>query len=101
MSVPSILKLMGTMAGDDPRANDVATAICDLVVEGGKLGELDVQTLIGPDGQTREFKVLPLQWLDRLCRAVEVGAFDRLTVKEIVERILVPLPASESETVSD
>lgn len=74
------------------RAVAIDAVLCGLIIEGGKLGELEPDAAIGVDGDWREIRLPPRIWLDRLARAIEVGAFDRLTVKDIVERILVPLP---------
>jgi hypothetical protein len=74
------------------RAGAIDAVLCRLIKRGAELGELDRDAAIGPDGEWREIKLPPRVWLDRICRAVEVGAFDRLDVDEIVDRILLPLP---------
>lgn len=81
----------------------VADVICGLVTEGAILGELrevaicgaDGLPALGDDGEPRTCRTIPLEWLQRLARAIEVGAFDRLTSQQIVARILLPpLPDS-------
>lgn len=78
----------------------VADVVCRLVVDGKTLGELRDVTYRGPDGRPREGRVVPAEWFIRLNRAIEVGAFERLTVKEIVARILQPPPAAGSGDAS-
>jgi hypothetical protein len=97
--------LVRILAAGGKRADDVASVLCLLVLDGAQLGALEPRALLGadgkpellPDGSPRTFKAIPVEWLDRLARAVEVGAFERLGVLEIVERILAPpLPYSIS-----
>lgn len=91
---PVALDLLPLLARRKSRhAVDLASVICKLVVDGGKLGELDEVIVIGADGERRPIKRPPKIWFERLARAVAVGAFDRLTVEQIVERILSPPPA--------
>lgn len=85
------------MSADGQRSLDLATAICRLIIEGAELGALEDRELVAPDGSTRMIRIIPKAWLERLQRAVNVGAFERLTVAEIVERILLPPPPSEDE----
>lgn len=42
----------------------------------------------GIDGELRPMKIFPRIWLQRLGRAIEVGAFDRMTPSEVAKRIL-------------
>lgn len=73
----------------------VADVICGLITEGAMLGELrevvlcgrDGAPTLGDDGKPRACRTMPPEWLERLARAIEVGAFDRLTTKEIIARI--------------
>ena len=88
--------LLTLMAGKGKLAEDCATAICNLVMQGAELGALDEIELIGPDGTVRIVRIFPKAWLERLQKAVNVGAFEKLTVDQIVERILIP-PADEGE----
>jgi hypothetical protein len=93
-----LTELHTAIAGDGPRSHDLATAICRLIIEGAELGALEDRELVLADGSTRTVKIIPLQWLERLQRAVNVGAFERLTVAQIVERIL--LPTTEDEKIA-
>jgi hypothetical protein len=78
------------------RSDKIAEALCSLVVEGGKLGELEPRQVIGVDGKPREIRVPPAIWFERLAAAAEAGAFERLEVNQIVERILIPPAGSEA-----
>lgn len=89
---PSLSRVLGAMAAKGQRALDVASATCLLVTKGAELGELETITAADPGGDLREIRVMPIAWLDRLDRAIEVGAFERLEVPEIVDRILGPPP---------
>ncbi len=76
------------------RAVQIDYVLSKLIVTGAELGALEPSAAIGIDGDWREIKLPPRIWLDRICKAVEVGAFDRLPLDDIVERILLPpLPA--------
>lgn len=75
------------------RSDKIAAALCQLVVEGGELGELELRQVIGVDGEKREIRVPPAIWFERLAAAAEAGAFERLEIKQIVDRILTPPPA--------
>lgn len=78
------------------RAVAIDFVLCQLIVTGAMLGELEPAAAVGLDGEWREIRLPPQIWLDRLARAIEVGAFDRLEPKAIVERIL--MSASEAAT---
>jgi len=85
-----VLRTIG--AGGRP-GSKVATIICDLVVKGGELGELEEYEI--PDPENRDPKAppikrtrMPRQWLDRLARAIETGAIERLSTARIVEILL-------------
>lgn len=99
----SKIDLLFVLSRGGQRADDVAAVICRLVTDGAQLGALEPYEIVDPDAPdgVRTVRGIPRVWLDRLGRAVEVGAFDRLTVEAIVERILAPpLPAHvENETV--
>jgi hypothetical protein len=71
------------------RSVAIATAICGLVVEGKKLGELESYEAVA-FGERVVGQRMPREWLMRLEAAIKVGAFERLEVKDIVERILIP-----------
>jgi hypothetical protein len=79
---------LGALNAD--RAVQLDAALCGLVVWGSRLGELETREVMGVDGKPRTIKVPPRIWLERLDRALAVGAFDRLPVDKIVERILIP-----------
>jgi len=78
------------------RAVAIDFVLCQLIVKGRELGELEPAAAVGFDGSWREIRLPPQAWLDRLARAIEVGAFDRLEPLAIVERILTP--AGEAAT---
>lgn len=78
------------------RAVEIDFVLCQLIIKGSELGELDRREVIGVDGARREIRVPPQSWLDRLARAIEVGAFDRYQPKAIVERILLPAEGATS-----
>lgn len=81
----------------EPLGTAVADVICRLAVDGAELGELREVTVRGPDGRPRQGHVVPSEWLARLNRAIEVGAFERLSVDDIVARILQPSAAGASD----
>ncbi len=91
-----LLRVLGD-ADDLKTANKVAEAIARLVVDGAELGAL-VEREVTDQGAVRVSRTLPDEWFTRLSNAVDRGAFDRMPVKKIVERILLPpLPASAAE----
>lgn len=71
------------------RSDKIAEALCLLVIKGKELGALEAREVIGIDGARREIRVPPAIWFERLAAAADVGAFERLEVKAIVDRILV------------
>jgi uncharacterized protein involved in type VI secretion and phage assembly len=91
-------ELLNTMSARGKRALDLASVICRLVTEGAELGALEDLELQLADGSTKTIRIIPRQWLERLQRAVNVGAFERLTVEQIVERILLPPLPDQVET---
>lgn len=72
------------------RAQQLDRALCRLIKDGAEMGKLEGREILDVDGTRRTIKVPPRIWLERLDRALQVGAFDRLSVKDIVSRILVP-----------
>lgn len=78
------------------RAVAIDWVLCQLITKGRELGELEPAAAVGVDGDWREICLPPQAWLDRLARAIEVGAFDRLEPKAIVDRIL----STPGETVA-
>lgn len=100
MSVLEILASRKIVSLPDGRTRElslcVADALCMLVREGGELGELELQTYRRENGDVGQRRVMPATWLPRLQRAAEVGAFERLSIDEIVVRILGPAPGAEA-----
>ena len=88
-----LLRVLGD-ADDAKTAVKVADAICRLVVDGADLGEL-VEREVTDQGVPRVSLTLPDGWFTRLANAVDRGAVERLPVRKIVERILLPLAAAE------
>jgi hypothetical protein len=75
--------VLKTLAAGGQRADVLASAICDLVVKGAPLGELEVQAGV---------KVFPTAWLSRLAQAIELGVLDKpkpSTLRHVVDRILI------------
>lgn len=72
------------------RAVQLDQAICLLIKRGAEFGELEQREILDAAGARRMINVPPLIWFERLDRALQVGAFDRMPVKEIVDRILLP-----------
>jgi hypothetical protein len=90
----SILRAIG--AGGQV-AEKLADIICRLVVHGAELGELEEYEIPDPDkpkpapGEeptTKTCRTIPRQWLDRLAKAIETGAIERLSSERIVEILL-------------
>lgn len=70
-------------------SRQVSDALMLLINQGGELGELELREITDlRTGEQRMVKSVPQAWFRRLERAVEVGAFARKTVPEIVHRIL-------------
>jgi hypothetical protein len=90
----SVLK---TLSAGGTRATGLADAITALVKNGSDLGALEDVLLRLPDGTTKTIRIFPRIWLERLQRAVNLGAFEKLTVDQIVDRVLLP-PPSEAES---
>ena len=87
MSTP----VMITLAHKGRHGIKLATVICDLVIKGGQLGELELGEWVSqPDPQEpmRQQKRMPRVWLDRLDNAIRTGAFERLPAERIVDIIL-------------
>jgi hypothetical protein len=82
---------------DVKTANKLASAICKLIVDGAELGGL-IAREVTDQGAVRTSLTLPDEWITRLANAVDRGAFEAMSVKKIVERILLPpLPAEAAE----
>lgn len=94
-------QVLQLMSAKGRRAVAVADVVCRLAREGAELGGLVEIPAIGGDGQRRMIRVLPEQWLERVVRAVDAGAFERMDVVAIADRIIgTPLPEHlETKTV--
>ncbi len=90
--------VLKTLSAGGQRADGLASAICALVKQGAELGALEDVELQRLEGTSKTIRVFPRVWLERLARAVNVGAFERLTVDQIVERVLLPPPSSDAES---
>ncbi|MHC2241509.1 hypothetical protein [Bradyrhizobium elkanii] len=88
------------MAAGGPQALTLADVICQLVVHGAELGELEeyeipdraalaAGAIDPPRLKRRGFR---REWLDRLGVAIELDAISQLPVREIVDRLLQPRP---------
>jgi hypothetical protein len=87
--------LLHELALGDKTSTKLASVITGLITEGAILGALDPIEVRQLDGSLKPRSAFPREWLERIQRALDVGAFERLTVKQIVEKILMPpLPAS-------
>jgi hypothetical protein len=84
-------RLLWTLSAEGPRGFKLADIISDLVAKGGQLGELveydHPDRTLSKDGGTKCRRMRP-EWLDRLGRAVETEAIDRLDADRIVEILL-------------
>lgn len=98
--------LLEILADDSSRAAirtglEIAEAIRLLIKEGSELGALEYRTIVDSvgmpicdaDGHPRRRAYFPQVWLRRLEDAAVRGAFDRYSVREIVDRILGTEPA--------
>jgi hypothetical protein len=79
-----------TLLDDGPLGIKLADIICDLIVKGAPLGELDewVPDPSDPKAPPIKRQRMPREWLDRLDKAIETGAFETLPADRIVEIIL-------------
>jgi hypothetical protein len=75
----------------------LADVIVGVVRQGAPLGSLDPVECEQPHGSIKEAVAFPPALLDRIQRALDVGAFDRLTAQEIIERLLLPPLAEAAE----
>ena len=82
--------IIRTLAAGGRCGTKLATVICDLVVKGAPLGELDewVPDPSDPKAPPVKRQRMPREWLDRLAKAIETGAFETLPADRIVEIIL-------------
>ncbi len=80
--------LRALAAGGRP-GDKVASALCRLISDGAQLGELEPYEFRDPaTGEIKLGKRPPLHWLERLAKAIETHAIDRLSVERTVEIIL-------------
>lgn len=80
------------MSGQDPGALLMAEAFTALLREACDREspyELDVVRRRGIDGEMRDVRIFPPRWMRRLELAHANGAFERMQVSDIVQRILV------------
>jgi hypothetical protein len=88
-------QLSRMLAAGGELADGLASAVAQLVVKGSKLGELEDHAAVGIDGNWRPIKRPPPIWFERLVLAAKRGAFARLPVDRIVDRILLPPPGGD------
>jgi hypothetical protein len=85
-------RVLRTIAAGGRPGSKVATIICDLVVKGGELGELEEYEFkdpkADPDAKPVKRRRMPRGWLERLSQAMETGAIERLSTDRIVEILL-------------
>lgn len=84
------MPLLPVLAAGGARGDKVADVICALIVQGGKLGELQAASVLDA-GTPRESLLPPLIWFDRLMLAVERGAIEAMSAQAITQRILRPI----------
>lgn len=81
-----------TLSAGGRTGKKLADVICALVVQGAALGELDewVPDPANPDATAPPIKRqrMPREWIHRLGKAIETGAFETLPADQIVEIIL-------------
>ncbi|MBR0695967.1 hypothetical protein [Bradyrhizobium lablabi] len=98
--MPGADAVLRCLAAGGPQAVNLADVICQLVLQGAELGELEESEI--PDRAAIAAGVVdpPLlkrrrfrrEWLDRLGDAISLGAISRLSAGRIVERLLQPRP---------
>lgn len=76
-----------TLAAGGRRATKLADIICDLVVKGGQLGELESYRAVSA-GVAVDARRPPREWFERLGKAIETEAIDYLSIDLIVEVLL-------------
>lgn len=87
MTAPSALNR--ALVNGGRRGSKVAAIICQLVVKGGELGELDQYEFLDPvSHETRIGRRPPREWFDRLSKAIETDAIEALSVDRVVEILL-------------
>jgi hypothetical protein len=67
--------------------NKAADVLTGLILQGAALGELEARD-VEACGVAKTVRAIPHLWMQRLDRAAELGAFDRLTRQQIIDRIL-------------
>ena len=89
--------LLEVLALGGKTGTKLASVITGLVMEGAQLGALDVIETPLRDGSVKRSTAFPREWLERLQRGLDVGAFERFTAKQIIERILIPPPPASGD----
>ncbi|OKO73601.1 hypothetical protein AC628_23875 [Bradyrhizobium sp. NAS96.2] len=88
------------LAAEGPEAIALAEVICQLVVKGAELGELEEYEIPDRDAAAAGVVDPPRlkrrgfrrEWLERLGVAIERDAFLRMSAGDIVDRLLQPRP---------
>lgn len=81
------MPLLAQIARGGDRGNKIADVICALIVQGGKLGELQAVAIVD-EGVARQILLPPMIWMDRLMLAVERGAIEAMSAPAITQKIL-------------
>ncbi|UGY14609.1 hypothetical protein HAP48_0039685 [Bradyrhizobium septentrionale] len=98
--MPRANAIVRCLAAGGPPAMALADVICQLVVKGAELGELEEYEIPDLDAvaagvvdpprlKRRRFR---RDWLERIFDAIELDAFSRLPARDIVDRLLQPRP---------
>ena len=85
MSKSEILEIL---SADGELALKAADAVIRLIREAAALGELPLIEVSDHGDPPRLVEMPPKQWFERLEVAARSGAFEKMTVEEIVSRIL-------------
>ena len=86
--------VLRALAAGGSRGSKLATIICDLVVQGAELGELEPYEIEDPTRRGDPHaprikrKGFRREWLERLSKAIETGALDHLSTARVVEILL-------------
>jgi hypothetical protein len=81
------LVVLRAIGAGGPLGLRLADIICDLVVKGAELGELETYPYQDHD-EWQVGKRMPREWLDRLAKAIETGAIEHVSTERIVEILL-------------
>ncbi|MGY4288871.1 hypothetical protein ACVWXO_008091 [Bradyrhizobium sp. LM2.7] len=85
MPADLVLRTLGT---GGPQAMKLADIMQSLVIEAGKLGELEIAQYMRPTGELVKVKRFPAIWLARLDKAIETNSLERLPTERIVMALL-------------